>query len=123
MGGAAAGARSSSGERWRRSQTKERARLAQLVRESRGRLGNLSAKEREELRKLARKLDLKGMGRDCCRSCAAAGASAADGAAGAGDAARDGVETAEQQTARTSTSSRRRSCTTAPCAAPSGTST
>jgi hypothetical protein len=34
------------------------------VRESRGRVGNLSVKQRMELRKLARKLDLKGIGRE-----------------------------------------------------------
>jgi hypothetical protein len=34
------------------------------VTESRGRVSNLSLKQRAELRKLARKLDLKGMGRE-----------------------------------------------------------
>ena len=43
---------------------KERARLSQLVRDSRGRLGNLSVRERDEFRKLVRKLDLKRMGRE-----------------------------------------------------------
>jgi hypothetical protein len=43
---------------------KDRARLARLVRESRGRPGSLSEKEREELRKLAKKLDLRSMGRE-----------------------------------------------------------
>lgn len=52
------------GRRWKGLSEKERARLAQLTRDSRGRLGNLSAKERSELRKLAGKLDLKGMGRE-----------------------------------------------------------
>jgi hypothetical protein len=52
------------GRRWKGLSDKERARLAQLTRDSRGRLGNLSAKERSELRKLAGKLDLKGMGRE-----------------------------------------------------------
>jgi hypothetical protein len=52
------------GRRWKGLSEKERARLAQLTRDSRGRLGNLSTKERSELRKLAGKLDLKGMGRE-----------------------------------------------------------
>jgi hypothetical protein len=52
------------GKRWTALSTKERARLAQLVRESRGRVSNLSVKQRVELRKLARKLDLKGLGRE-----------------------------------------------------------
>ncbi len=50
--------------RWNALSAKERARLAELVSESRGRISNLSVKERTELRKLARKLDLKGMGRE-----------------------------------------------------------
>ncbi|MGO9489766.1 MAG: hypothetical protein ACLQBB_12145 [Solirubrobacteraceae bacterium] len=50
------------GRRWRALSAKDRERLTELARESRGRLGNLSVKERTELRKLARKLDLKGMG-------------------------------------------------------------
>jgi hypothetical protein len=52
------------GKRWSALSAKERARLAQLVRESRGRVGNLSVKQRMELRKLARKLDIKGIGRE-----------------------------------------------------------
>jgi hypothetical protein len=44
------------GKRWTALSAKERAQLAQLVRESRGRLSNLSTKQRIELRKLARKL-------------------------------------------------------------------
>jgi hypothetical protein len=52
------------GERWRRLPEKDRVRLTRLLRESRGRLGHLSSKEREELGKLVRKLDLKGFGRD-----------------------------------------------------------
>jgi hypothetical protein len=47
---------------WSSLSAKERARLAQLVGQSRGRASNLSVKQRLELRKLARKLDLKGMG-------------------------------------------------------------
>jgi hypothetical protein len=50
------------GKRWVALSAKERARLTELVRESRGRLSNLSARQRLELRKLARKLDLTGMG-------------------------------------------------------------
>jgi hypothetical protein len=52
------------GQRWRALSDKDRARLMQLLRGSRGRLGNLSSRERDELRKLVRKLDLKAMGRD-----------------------------------------------------------
>ena len=52
------------GRRWSALSSKERARLAQLLRESRGRVSNLSTRQRLELRKLARKLDLKGMGRE-----------------------------------------------------------
>ena len=49
------------GRRWQALSPKERARFARLVRESQGRLGNLNAKERVELRRLAGKLDVKGM--------------------------------------------------------------
>jgi hypothetical protein len=52
------------GQRWAALSAKERAQFSQLVRESRGRVSNLSAKQRTELRKLAHKLDLKGMGRE-----------------------------------------------------------
>jgi hypothetical protein len=52
------------GKRWTALSAKERARLAELVRQSRGRIGNLSVKQRLELRKLTRKLDLKGMSRE-----------------------------------------------------------
>jgi hypothetical protein len=52
------------GRRWASLSEKERARFAQLVRRSRGRVRNLSMKERLELRKLAHKLDVRGMGRD-----------------------------------------------------------
>jgi hypothetical protein len=50
------------GRRWAALSVKERARFTELVRRSRGRVRNLSVRERAELRKLARKLDLKGMG-------------------------------------------------------------
>jgi hypothetical protein len=52
------------GRHWRALSEKDRARLTQLVRDSQGRLSSLSAKEREELRKLVGKLDMKGIGRD-----------------------------------------------------------
>jgi hypothetical protein len=52
------------GRRWAALSEKERARFAELVRHSRGRVRNLSMKERLELRKLAHKLDIRGMGRD-----------------------------------------------------------
>jgi hypothetical protein len=48
-------------KRWNALSGKERARLAELVRESRGRVSNLSVRQRLELRKLAGRLDLKGM--------------------------------------------------------------
>jgi hypothetical protein len=48
-------------KRWNALSSKERVRLAELVRESRGRTSNLSVKQRLELRKLAGKLDVKGM--------------------------------------------------------------
>jgi hypothetical protein len=43
---------------------KDRERLMLLVRESRGRPSALSEKERTELRKIVRKIDLQKMGRD-----------------------------------------------------------
>lgn len=52
------------GDRWRKLSAKDRLRVRTLLRESGGRLSNLSAKERKELRQLAGKLDLKGMGRE-----------------------------------------------------------
>jgi len=52
------------GERWRKLSEKERTRLTGLLRESGGRLGSLSDRERKELRRLAGKLDLKGLGGD-----------------------------------------------------------
>jgi hypothetical protein len=52
------------GRRWAALSAKERARFTELVRDSRGRVSNLSTKERLELRKLARKLDIRGMGRE-----------------------------------------------------------
>jgi hypothetical protein len=52
------------GRRWSALSQKDRARLSRLVRESRGGIGNLSSKERVELRRLVRKLDLKSAGRE-----------------------------------------------------------
>ena len=51
-------------KRWRALSQQDRARLARLLRDSGGRPGNLRPKERRELRKLAGKLDLKGMSRE-----------------------------------------------------------
>ena len=50
--------------RWRALSEKDRARVVQLLRDSKGRVSNLSSKERNELRRLARKADLKGITRD-----------------------------------------------------------
>ena len=50
------------GRRWQRLSTSERERLRTLLRDSGGRIDRLTAKERKELRKLAEKLDLRGMG-------------------------------------------------------------
>jgi hypothetical protein len=50
------------GNRWRALSEKDRARLTRLLRDSRGRLGNLSAKDRNELRRLVGKLDIRGVG-------------------------------------------------------------
>jgi hypothetical protein len=52
------------GQRWTAVSAKDRARMARLVRASRGRPANLSSRERDELRRLLRKLDLQGAGRE-----------------------------------------------------------
>jgi hypothetical protein len=52
------------GRHWRALSQKDRVRLTRLVRDSQGRLGNLSTKERDELRRLVGKLDLRGVARD-----------------------------------------------------------
>ena len=52
------------GKRWRSLSEKDRTRLTELTRESRGRLDNLSAKERRELKKLVGKLHPKRTARD-----------------------------------------------------------
>jgi hypothetical protein len=50
-------------DRWRRLSERDRARFTRLLRQSRGRLSTLSARERKELRRLSQKLDIKGAGR------------------------------------------------------------
>ncbi len=52
------------GKRWRSLSAKDRAHLTKLTRESQGRLGNLSDKQRKELKKLVGKLDLKSTSRE-----------------------------------------------------------
>ena len=51
-------------EHWRKLTEKERSRLLELLGKARGRPGNLTAREREELKRLARKLDVPGFGRN-----------------------------------------------------------
>jgi hypothetical protein len=50
--------------RWKGLSEKDRTRLIRLMRDSRGRRSNLTGKERDELRRLVGKVDLKGIGRD-----------------------------------------------------------
>ena len=50
-------------EHWDKLTPGERAHLSALVRKSRGRPGNLTARERSDLRRLAAKLDLPALGR------------------------------------------------------------
>ncbi len=52
------------GRRWRGLSAHDRDRIKALLSESGGRLDNLTAKQRKELRKLAGKLDLKGMSKE-----------------------------------------------------------
>ena len=52
------------GRRWKELSAKDRERIKELLAESGGRVNRLSDKQRKELRKLAGKLDLKGMGRE-----------------------------------------------------------
>ncbi len=52
------------GKRWSALSAKDRARLTRLVRQSKGRAGNLSVRERLELRRLSRKLDVQGASRE-----------------------------------------------------------
>ncbi|HEX4465628.1 MAG TPA: hypothetical protein VH025_00440 [Solirubrobacteraceae bacterium] len=49
---------------WRKLSSKERSRATRLLKESGGRLGNLTSNERAELRRLAGKLDVLGVGRE-----------------------------------------------------------
>jgi hypothetical protein len=51
-------------ERWTRLTPGERAHLASIVRKSGGRPGNLTAAERDDVRRLAAKLDVVGALRD-----------------------------------------------------------
>jgi len=52
------------GRRWGTLSAADRARLSRLARDSQGRPGRLSAKQRAELRGLVGKLDLTGAGRE-----------------------------------------------------------
>jgi hypothetical protein len=52
------------GSRWQRLTAAERERARTLLAASGGRIDRLSPKDRKELRKLAEKIDLKGMGRE-----------------------------------------------------------
>jgi hypothetical protein len=51
-------------EHWRSIPETERARLVGLLREARGRPGNLTPKQRQELHQLVAKLDLARLGRN-----------------------------------------------------------
>jgi Mg-chelatase subunit ChlD len=51
-------------EHWRNLDPDERTRLKHLIVLSKGRPGNLSPKERTEVRRIAAKLDLAGLARD-----------------------------------------------------------
>jgi hypothetical protein len=50
-------------DHWQKLTPGERAHLSALVRKSRGRPGNLTSRERGDLRRLAAKLDLPALGR------------------------------------------------------------
>ncbi len=50
--------------RWQRLSAKDRQRFTELLRESQGRAGNLNSRQREELRKIAARLDLRGAARE-----------------------------------------------------------
>jgi hypothetical protein len=52
------------GKRWRTLSAKDRRRITDLIRRSRGVPGNLSVRERTELKRLIGKLDVKAAGRD-----------------------------------------------------------
>ncbi|HEX4109303.1 MAG TPA: hypothetical protein VHX88_14295 [Solirubrobacteraceae bacterium] len=51
-------------DHWLTLEEKDRARMLELMRDSRGWPGNLTSREREELSHIARQIDLLGMGRD-----------------------------------------------------------
>lgn len=51
-------------EHWRTLTPGERAHLSALIRKSQGRPGNLSARERDDVRRLVRKLELASLGRE-----------------------------------------------------------
>jgi hypothetical protein len=51
-------------QHWRRLPAHERARLAELARRSGGRWGRLTPDERADFRRIARNLDLFGLGRE-----------------------------------------------------------
>ncbi len=52
------------GRRWQRLSSKDRERIKELLADSGGRVDRLGSKQRKELRKLAGKLDLKGMAKE-----------------------------------------------------------
>jgi hypothetical protein len=51
-------------QHWRQLDPRDRQRLLELIRKARGWPGNLTARERGELKDLANKLDFKGMGKE-----------------------------------------------------------
>jgi hypothetical protein len=72
------------GGRWRSLPARERAQIVVLARRSRGWPGNLSPKERAELRKLISRLDAKGLVRELALLQRAARKSAKAGGASRG---------------------------------------
>jgi hypothetical protein len=51
-------------DHWQGLPERDRARLSELIRKSRGRRGNLSKRERDDVRRILGKLDYKAMGKD-----------------------------------------------------------
>lgn len=51
-------------EHWRSLSDRDRSRFLRLLRDARGRPGNLTSREREELRELIDKFDVPGLGRE-----------------------------------------------------------
>jgi hypothetical protein len=49
---------------WRNVKESDRRRLGELIRKSKGKPGSLSKRDRDELRRIAGKLDFPGMARD-----------------------------------------------------------